>query len=131
MSYTPRTSDELEILRIQLSRQKERQERSDTIQRWINLLESGEWNENSERTADQQFWLDELLDILVKGSESQHWKEMSYHLEWGATLGYDEEKIIKKWLEKVGSAVTPSRLTLLRADIRKNFQKKYYQKLNV
>ncbi len=121
MSYTPRTSDELEILRIQLSRQKERQERSDTIQRWINLVESGEWNENSERTADQQFWLDELLDILVKGSESQHWKEMSSHLEWDATLGYDEEKIIKKLLEKVGSAVTPSRLTLLRADIRNNF----------
>ena len=121
MSYTPRTSEELEILRIQLKRQKELQEKSDTIQRWINLLESGEWNENSERTADQQFWLDELLDILVKGSESQHWKEMSSHLEWGATLGYDEEKIIKKWLEKVGSAVTPSRLTLLRADIRKKF----------
>ena len=30
MSYTPRTSDELKILRIQLSRQKERQERSVT-----------------------------------------------------------------------------------------------------
>ncbi len=121
MSYTPRTSDELEILRIQLTRQKESQERYDTIQRWINLLESREWNENSVRTADQQFWLDQLLDILVKGSESKHWKEMSSHLEWGATLGYDEEKIIKKWLEKAGSAVSPSRLTLLRADIRKNF----------
>ena len=109
----------MEILRIQLTRQKERQERSDTIQLWINLIESGEWKENSERTADQQFWLDKLLDILVKGSESQHRKEMSSHLEWGATLGYDEEKNIKKWVEKVGSAVTPSKLTLLRANIRK------------
>ena len=121
LTYSPRTTDELEVLRIQLARQKERQERADSIQEWIKQLESGEWNEKSERTADQQLWLDQLLDILIKGAESQHWKEMSSHLEWGATLGYDEEKIIKKWLEKAGSAISPSRLTLLRADIRKKF----------
>ena len=38
MSYTPRTSEELEILQIQLTRQKERQERFDTINLWINFL---------------------------------------------------------------------------------------------
>ena len=121
LTYTPRTADELEVLRIQLARQKERQERADSIQEWIKQLESGEWNEKSERTADQQLWLDQLLDILIKGAESQNWKEMSSHLEWGATIGYDEEKMLKNWFEKAGSAVSPSRLTLLRADIQKKF----------
>jgi len=123
LTYTPRTTEELEVLRIQLARQRERQERADSIQEWIKQIESGEWNEKSERTADQQLWLDRLLDILIKGAESQHWKEMSSYLEWGATLGYDVEKLIKKWLEKAGSAVSSSRLTLLRADIRKKFPK--------
>jgi len=121
LTYTPRTADELEVLRIQLIRQKERQERADSIQEWIKQLESGKWNEKSGRTADQQFWLDQLLDILIKGSESQHWKEMASLLEWATTLGYDEEKVLKNWLEKAGSAVSPSKLTLLRADIRKKF----------
>jgi len=121
LTYTPRTADELEVLRIQLARKKERQQRADIIQEWIKQLESGEWNGNLERTTDQQFWLDQLLDILIKGAESQHWKEMSSHLKWEATLGYDEEKMLKNWLEKAGSAVSPSRLTLLRADIRKKF----------
>ena len=98
LTYTPRTADELEVLRIQLARQKERQERADSTQEWIKQLEAGEWNENSERTIDQQLWLEQLLDILIKGSESQYWKEISSHLEWGATLGYDEEKMIKNWL---------------------------------
>ena len=97
LTYTPRTADELEVLRIQLARQKERQERADSIQEWIKQLESGEWNEKSERTADQQLWLDQLLDILIKGAESQNWKEMSSHLEWGATIGYEEEKMLKNW----------------------------------
>ena len=121
MTYTPRTADELEVLRIQLARQKEHQERADSIQEWIKQLESGEWNEKSERTADQQLWTDQLIDILIKGVESQHWKEISSHLDWGATIGYDEEKMLKNWLEKAGSAVSPSMLTLLRADIRKKF----------
>ena len=122
LTYTPRTADELEVLRIQLVRQKKRQESADSIHEWIKKIESGEWNEISERTADQQLWLDQLLDILIKGTESQHWKEMSSLLEWGATLGYYEEKMLKNLLEKAGSAVTPSRLALLRADIRKKSQ---------
>ena len=42
-------------------------------------------------------------------------------MEWGAILGYNEEKMLKNLLEKAGSAVSPSRLALLRADIRKKF----------
>ncbi len=121
LTYTPRTSDELEVLRIQLARQKERKERSDSIKQWIKQLESGKWNEKSERTADQQLWLDQLIDILIKSSDSQYWKELSTHMEWGSTLGYDEEKIIKNLLEKAGSKVSPSKLTLLRAGIREKF----------
>ena len=87
LTYTPRTADELEVLQIQLDRQKERQERADSIQEWIKQLESGKWNEKSERTADQQLWLDQLLDILIHGAESQNWKEISSYLEWGPTFG--------------------------------------------
>jgi len=121
LTYTPRTSYELGALRMQLDKQKERQEKAESIKYWIKLLDSGEWNEKSERSAEQQLWLDQLLDILIKGAESQHWKEISTNLEWGSNLGYDEEKMLKDWLEKAGSALSPSRLTLLRADVKKNF----------
>ncbi len=121
LTYTPRTEDELEALRIQLARQKERQQRANNIQQWINQLERGEWNSDSVISEEQQLWLDQLLNILIKASESPHWKEMSSLLDWGTTLGYNEEKSLKNWLAKAGSPVSPSRLTLLRADIRKQF----------
>ena len=102
LTYTPRTADELEVLRIQLARQKERQERADSIQEWIKQLESGEWNEKSERTADQQLWLDQLLDILIKSAESQHWKEMSSYFE------FSEDKLeIAIHITDLSSLVTP------------------------
>ena len=122
-TYTPRTLEELEVVGIQLAKQKERQERTCSIKDWITKLESGELNEKSYLTAGQKFWFDQLLEILIKGTESQHWKEMSYHLKWGESFGYDEEKMLKKWLEKVGYLVSPSRLMLLRADIQKKFNK--------
>ncbi len=117
LTYTPRTEDELEAL----ARQKERQQRANNIQQWINQLERGEWNSDSVISEEQQLWLDQLLNILIKASESPHWKEMSSLLDWGTTLGYNEEKSLKNWLAKAGSPVSPSRLTLLRADIRKQF----------
>lgn len=121
LTYTPRNAEELEALRIQLARQKERQERGNNIQQWIKQLESGEWNSDSVISMDQQLWLDQLLNLLIKGSESPDWKEMSSLLDWGTTLGYNEEKTLKHWLAKAGFTVSPSRLTLLRADIRKQF----------
>ncbi len=122
-TYTPRTLEELEVVRIQLARKKERQERLFSIKHWIKQIESGELNEKSYLTGEQKFWLDQLLEILVKGSYSQYWKEISSHFKWGETFGYDEEKMLKKWLEKMGYEVSPSRLTLLRADIQTQFKK--------
>ncbi len=122
-TYTPRTLEELEVVRNQLARKKERQERLFRIKHWIKKIESGELNEKSHLTAEQKIWLDQLLEILIKGSYSQYWKEISSHFKWGETFGYDEEKMIKKWLEKMGYEVSPSRLTLLRADIQKQFKK--------
>ena len=121
LTYTPRTSAELELLQVQLVRQHERRKRAVNIQKWIKHLESGAWNEDSEITAEQQIWLDQLLNLLADGTDSPHWKEMSSLLGWGTSIGPGEENSLKRWLAKAGAPVSASRLTLLRANVREQF----------
>ena len=71
--------------------------------------------------------MDQLLNVLVEGTDSQYWKEISSILEWNSSIGVSEESALKRWLERAGSPVSTSRLTLLRANVRLNFRNKIYQ----
>ncbi|MDE0792484.1 MAG: RNB domain-containing ribonuclease, partial [SAR324 cluster bacterium] len=129
LTYTPRTEEELELLKIQLARQKELKERELNIQTWIKNLESGDWHADSEISTEQKQWLHQLLNLLTEGTDSQYWKEMSSLLDWGSALGIGEENAIKRWLKRAGSPVSTSRLTLLRASVREYFSNEIYQEV--
>ena len=121
LTYTPRTTEELEVLQIQLARQHERQKRAENIQKWIHQLESGLWNAETNISAEQNILLDQLLNLLAEGVESPFWKEFSSQLEWGNYLGLAEENSLKRWLASAGVPISPGRLTLLRAKVREYF----------
>ncbi|MEZ7853104.1 MAG: RNB domain-containing ribonuclease, partial [SAR324 cluster bacterium] len=129
LTYTPRTEEELSLLKVQLARQKELKERELNIQTWIKNLESGDWHADSEISTEQKQWLHQLLNLLTEGTDSQHWKEMSSLLDWGSSFGIGEENALKRWLEKAGSSVSTSRLTLLRASVREHFSNEIYQEV--
>ena len=129
LTYTPRTEEELSLLKVQLARQKELKERELNIQTWIKNLESGDWHADSEISTEQKQWLHQLLNLLTEGTDSQHWKEMSSLLNWGSSFGIGEENALKRWLEKAGSSVSTSRLTLLRASVREHFSNEIYQEV--
>ena len=129
LTYTPRTEEELELLKVQLARQKELKDRALNIQTWIKNLECGDWHADSEISTEQRQWLDQLLNLLTEGTDSQYWKEISTLLEWGSSFGIGEENSLKRWLERAGSAVSTSRLTLLRANVREHFSKEIYQEV--
>jgi len=129
LTYTPRTEEELELLKVQLARQKEHKERELNVQTWINNLESGDWHADSEISTEQRQWLHQLLNLLTEGTDSQYWKEMSSLLDWGSALGISEENALKRWLESAGSPVSTSRLTLLRASVREHFSNEIYQEV--
>ena len=121
LTYTPRTSEELALLEVQFARLQEQQKHAVNIQKWIKQLESGEWNANTKITAEQQNWLDQQLNLLIEGTESPYWKEMSTLLDWGTSFGIGEENSLKRWLAGAGTPVSTSRLTLLRANVREQF----------
>ncbi|MDG1860307.1 MAG: RNB domain-containing ribonuclease, partial [SAR324 cluster bacterium] len=121
LTYTPRTSAELAVLEVQFTRLQEQKKRAVIIQKWIKQLESGEWNANTNITAEQQNWLDQQLNLLIDGTESPYWKEMSTLLDWGTSFGIGEENSLKRWLAGAGTSVSTSRLTLLRANVREEF----------
>ncbi|MEZ7973407.1 MAG: RNB domain-containing ribonuclease [SAR324 cluster bacterium] len=129
LTYTPRTEEELSLLKVQLARQKELKDRELNIQTWIKNLESGDWHADSEISTEQKQWLHQLLNLLTEGTDSQHWKEMSSLLNWGSSFGIGEENALKRWLEKAGSSVSTSRLTLLRASVREHFSNEIYQEV--
>ena len=129
LTYTPRTEEELSLLKVQLARQKELKERELNIQTWIKNLESGDWHADSEISTEQKQWLHQLLNLLTEGTDSKHWKEMSSLLNWGSSFGIGEENALKRWLEKAGSSVSTSRLTLLRASVREHFSNEIYQEV--
>ena len=129
LTYTPRTEEELELLKVQLARQKELKERALNIQTWIKNLESGDWHADSKISTEQRQWLDQLLNLLTEGTDSQYWKEMSSLLDWGSALGIGEKNALKRWLERAGSPVSTSRLTLLRASVREHFSNEIYQEV--
>ncbi len=129
LTYTPRTDEELELMKMQLARQQELLERAVNIQKWIKQLESGEWNAEAEISEEQQNWLDQLLNLLTEGTDSPNWKEFSSLLDWGSTFGIGEENSIKRWLDNAGSPVSFSRLTLLRAHVREHFNAEIYSEV--
>jgi exoribonuclease-2 len=129
LTYTPRTEEELSLLKVQLARQKELKDRELNIQTWIKNLESGDWHADSEISTEQKQWLHQLLNLLTEGTDSKHWKEMSSLLNWGSSFGIGEENALKRWLEKAGSSVSTSRLTLLRASVREHFSNEIYQEV--
>ena len=130
LTYTPRTGGELDLLKVQLARQKELKERELNINTWIRNLDTGDWNADSEITTEQRIWLHQLLNLLTEGTDSKYWKEISLILDWGSTLGLGEENTIKNWLEKAGSPVSISRLTLLRASVHEHFSNEIYQEVD-
>ena len=127
LTYTPRTEEELKLLKVQLVRQKEVKDRAINVQTWIKQLESGNWHADSIISTEQRQWLDQLLNVLVEGTDSQYWKEISSILEWNSSIGVSEESSLKRWLERAGSQVSNSRLTLLRANVRLHFSNNIYQ----
>ena len=129
LTYTPRTEEELDFLKLQLARQKELKDRELNIQVWIKNLESGDWQADSEISNEQRQWLHQLLNLLTEGTDSKYWKEMSILLDWGSSFGIGEENVIKSWLEKAGSLVSTSRLTLLRASVREHFSNEIYKEV--
>jgi exoribonuclease-2 len=129
LTYTPRTEEELSLLKVQLARQKELKDRELNMQTWIKNLESGDWHADSEISTEQKQWLHQLLNLLTEGTDSKHWKEMSSLLNWGSSFGIGEENALKRWLEKAGSSVSTSRLTLLRASVREHFSNEIYQEV--
>ncbi|HIO60750.1 MAG TPA: RNB domain-containing ribonuclease [Deltaproteobacteria bacterium] len=125
-TYTPRTGVELETIKAQMAREKKLKEQEVRINKWIKQLESGDWNAESEISAEQQNWIDQLLNLLTDGTDSQYWKEMSSLLDWSNSFGFGEENCLKRWLSRAGSPVSPSRLTLLRARVRERFNAEIY-----
>ena len=129
LTYTPRTEEELELQKVQLSRQQELKERAVNLQKWIKQLESGEWHADSKISSEKMKWLEQLLNLLTEGTDSQYWKEISSLLDWSSSFGIGEENTLKRWLESAGSPVSTSRLTLLRANVRENFKEEIYQEV--
>ena len=127
LTYTPRTEEELGLLKVQLVRQKEVKDRAINVKSWIKQLEDGNWHKDSNISTEQKQWLDQLLNVLVDGTGSQYWAEISTILEWDSSIGISQENSLKRWLERAGSPVSTSRLTLLRANVRLNFSNKIYQ----
>ncbi|MFL2739742.1 MAG: ribonuclease catalytic domain-containing protein [bacterium] len=127
LTYTPRTEEELGLLKVQLVRQKEVKDRAINVKSWIKQLEAGNWHKDSNISTEQRQWLDQLLNILVDGTGSQYWAEISAILEWDSSIGISQENSLKRWLEIAGSPISTSRLTLLRANVRLNFSNKIYQ----
>ena len=123
LTYTPRTKKELELIKVQLSRQKDFQEYSEKIFQWIKLLESGAWNSETEISYEQKNWLDQLFNLLIEGTNSKYWKEISSVLDWGSSFGIGEERTIMRWLSNSGKPVSWSRLILLRANVHEHFGK--------
>ncbi|GIT73608.1 MAG: hypothetical protein Ct9H300mP28_34220 [Pseudomonadota bacterium] len=62
-----------------------------------------------------------MLDILNLKIQNLTLERNVLLLEWGAPLGYDEEKKLKKLLEKAGFAVSPSRLRCFGQIFEKKF----------
>ena len=129
LTYTPRTEEELNLLKVQISREKELHEQKLNIQKWINQLETDEWTTEEVISSEQQNWLDQLLNVLIEGTDSHYWKELSILLEWGTSFGIGEESSLKRWLENAGSPVSKSRLTLLRANVREQFNSEIYEEV--
>ncbi|HBJ46536.1 MAG TPA: hypothetical protein DDY69_04295, partial [Deltaproteobacteria bacterium] len=69
-TYTPRTGVELETIKAQMARGKKLKEQEVRINKWIKQLESGDWNAESEISAEQQNWIDQLLNLLTDGTDS-------------------------------------------------------------
>tara|TARA_B100000700_G_C15018521_1_gene844521 strand:+ start:441 stop:2423 length:1983 start_codon:yes stop_codon:yes gene_type:complete len=126
LTYTPRTKGEIRILKIQLLSQEKMQEKKSKIQKWIKQLDNGKWVKDSDLLDEKDNFINELLNLLIEGSNSKYWKEMSTILDFGSSFGINEEKKLKKWLKEAGSDVSPSRLILLRANVRENFEKTIY-----
>jgi len=129
LTYTPRTQEELENLRVQLTRQKDSKEYSEKVKAWIKLLETDKWGTESKISTKQKNWIDQLLNLLVEGTESKFWKEFSSALGWGASFGNTEEKSLLKWLCNAGNPVSRSRLILLRANVHEQFGENIYKEV--
>jgi len=129
LTYTPRTHEELGLLKIQLLKKKELEKRNYNIQKWIKYLESGKLAKGYEIPYEHQDWLNKLLNLLIEGSDSKYWKDMSPILKFGSTFGISEENKLKKWLSQAGNPISASRLILLRANVKDYFNKEIYNEI--
>ncbi len=126
LTYTPRTQEELALLKIQLLRQEKIEEKRNKIQEWIKQLESGEWNKDSAISSEQKDLLQQIQNLLIKGSDSKYWKELSLILNLGPSLDIIKENKLKKWIYNAGEALSFSKLRILRADVKDFFSKDIY-----
>ena len=123
LTYTPRTTSEVEQLEIQKARRQERLKNAERVQEWIHVLESDAVSEAFLEEEQVHEWLDLIEQLLVKGHESPQWKEYASLLGWGQIMSYSEERRLKQWLERAGRLMTPTRLYVLRANGRMEFSK--------
>ena len=103
LTYTPRTSEELALLKVQFARLQEQQKRTVNIQKWIKQLESGEWNANTKITFSDNVTIDG--QELKKGTyaiftipNETSWDVIFYSdsNNWGAPQKWDESKVAAK-----------------------------------
>ena len=66
------------------------------FQKWINDIESGNWGNDYIINSEKALFINQLIDLLIEGSESIHWKEMSTILNLGSYFGIDQENKLKK-----------------------------------
>ena len=126
LTYTPRTHEELALLKIQILRQEKLEEKRKKIQKWIKQLESGEWNKDSEICSEQEDLIKQIQNLLIKGADSRYWKELSLILKLGTSLDIVKENKLKKWISKAGETLSFSKLTILRADVKEFFSNDIY-----
>jgi len=123
LTYTPRTHDELELLKIQLLSQKKIEEKREKVQNLIKQLESEKWGEDTEISSENKDLLTQILNLLIKGTDSKYWKEMSLILKLGSSLDIVKENKLKKWLSQAGQPISYSKLIILRAEVKQFFSK--------
>ena len=129
LTYTPRTKEEIKLIKIQLNREKKIKEKTTKFQKWINDIESGNWGNDYIINSEKALFINQLIDLLIEGSESIHWKEMSTILNLGSYFGIDQENKLKKWLSQAGANISWSRLILLRSRVKDNFGKDIYNEV--
>lgn len=119
LSYTPRSSKELKIIRTKQVREEKRQRTLKQIQDWVHKLDSEVFLDPQENKGLGNL-VKQLESLLIQGLDSPYWKELSPVLNL-KNMELSTELRVLRWLKNAGHSISSSRLTLMRAGARAEF----------